>query len=591
MQSHTLTPFNITTNKNFRWLASVGETVLGLNVLDKYYRQKDEAQDVKQFIRYALETLGVEYSVANGSVDEIPSDGPLIIVANHPFGAIEGIILAELLLTIRDDVKILANEYLQRIPEMQELFLGVDVFSSNASSMTSNMLSIKQSIHHVSQGGVLLLFPAGEVSSLNLQGQIMDKEWNRIIGMLVRKTSAQITPVYIEGRNSHLFHLAGVLHPGLRTLMLVREMLNKQNKKVNLHIGNTIGQSEIRGLESDEQITQYLRLNTYLMAERYRKKESVIQGEAGYILPVADESPDDKLFDNVMSLSNKKLLLQSGDFDVYCATAKDLPEVLDEIGRLREISFRAVGEGTGLSRDIDHYDKYYLHLFIWDRNARCIVGAYRLGLVDQIIEHYGIKGLYSRSLFGFNKKFIASLNSSIELGRSFIRPEYQRNKNALLLLWKGIAAFVHKNPKYTTLFGPVSISNDYSEVSRALITSFLKVHHYDDLRAGKVKATNPLKKPRKVFWTQDMISKLSDNKLISKLVERMEGDKGLPILIKQYLGLNGRLVSFNVDKDFNDVLDGLIIVDLLAVPEKVLARYMGKVEAQQYLTNSTLFDE
>lgn len=584
MQPESLSPFNLPSKSNLRWLASAGESMLGLKKLDTYYRQKHEDLDTNQFIRYTLETLGINYSVISGSLDNIPNQGPAIVVANHPFGAIEGVILAELLLSLRDDVKILANYFLQRIPEIKDLFIGVDVFETN-NSARNNMTPVKQAISHVKNGGLLLMFPAGEVSSINLRNaQITDKEWNRIIGMMVRKTQAKVTPIYIEGRNSNLFHFAGILHPRLRTLMLVREMLKKQNQTVNLHIGNTISPSELKGLETDSAITQYLRLNTYLMANCYKKKEnSFVKDDQSDYLPIAEEIQTDILFSNIMSLRNDKLLLQSGDFDIYCTTADELPAVLDEIGRLREISFREVGEGTGHSRDLDKYDEQYLHLFIWDRIQRCIVGAYRLGLVDQITKTQKLKGIYSRSLFGFNKKFIHGLGKSIEMGRSFIRPEYQRNKNVLFLLWKGIAAYIYRNPQYTTLFGPVSISSDYSEFSRALMTNFLKIHHYDDLRAGDVKATNPQKKPRKVFWTQEMISMLSDNRLISKLVERMEGDKGLPILVKQYLGLHGRLVSFNVDKEFNDALDGLIIVDLLDVPEKSLGRYMGKDQAKTYL--------
>ena len=582
MQPESLSPFNLPSHGKLRWLASAGESMLGLDVLDHYYRQKTEDLDTNQFIRYTLETLGINYTVVSGSLDNIPASGPAIVVANHPFGAIEGVILAELLLRLRSDVKVLANYFLQRIPELRDLFIGVDVFEGDT-AIRSNIAPVKQAINHVRNGGLLLMFPAGEVSSFRLPStQITDKEWNRIIGMMVRKTRAQVTPVYIEGGNSKLFHFAGMIHTRFRTLMLVREMLKKQDQTINLHIGNTITQGELNGLDNDAAITQYLRLNTYLMADRCKPKKT-LHSPASSSLPIAETIPPETLFDNVMSLSTRKLLLQSGDFDIYCAAAEELPAVLNEIGRLREISFRAVGEGTGQARDLDKYDAYYLHLFIWDRTARCIVGAYRLGLAGQIIAAHGLKGLYSRSLFGFNKNFINGLGQSIEMGRSFIRPEYQRNKNALLLLWKGIAAYIYRNPQYTTLFGPVSISNDYSETSRALMTSFLVHHHYDDIRAGEVKPTNPQKKPRNVFWTQEMISMLSDNKVISKLVERMEGDKGLPILIKQYLGLNGRLVSFNVDKDFNDALDGLIIVDLLKVPEKVLARYMGKDQAAAFL--------
>ena len=584
MQSDSFSPFSLSSNTRHRWLASVGETMLGLKKLDRYYRQKNGEYDTDEFIRYTLETLDIKYSVLTGELNNVPETGAAIVVANHPFGAIEGVILAELLRRRRRDIKILANNMLQRIPELRELFIGVDVFENRGAS-TKNTTPVKQAISHVKQGGLLLMFPAGEVSSLRLNNvQIADKSWNRIIGMMVRMTKANVTPIYIEGRNSNLFHLAGLVHPRFRTLMLVREMLKKQKQTVGLHIGHTIGPAELNGLETDGAITQYLRLNTYLMARQYQKKHEAASVTSTFQV-ISDEISAEDVFNNVMSLPNSQLLLQSGDFDVYCARAEELPAVLGEIGRLREISFRAVGEGTGLARDLDKYDNDYLHLFIWDRINRCIVGAYRLGLVDRIVEASGLKGLYSRSLFGFNKKFIKGLGKSIEMGRSFIRPEYQRNKNVLLLLWKGIASYVYQNPRYTTLFGPVSISSDYSEFSRALMTSFLKVHHYDELRAGEVKATNPQKKPRKVFWTQEMISMVSDNKLISKLVERMEGDKGLPILVKQYLGLNGRLVSFNVDKEFNDALDGLIVVDLLDVPEKVMARYMGKEQAKDYLSS------
>lgn len=581
MQSESLSPFNIPTNDKLRWLAAAGEKVLGLNILDTYYREKPELLNCQEFIRHSLEVMGVNYSVCSGALESIPETGSSVVVANHPFGGIEGIVLAELLLGVRSDVKIMANNFLLRIPELKELLIGVDVFDSSGAAKR-NITPIKQAVSHVKNGGLLMVFPAGEVSSSKFPGSpVIDKEWNRVIGMLVRKTQSSVTSIYIEGCNSRLFNIAGMIHPRIRTLMLAREMLKKQNTEIKFHIGKQIAFTEMRAMNSDRLITQYIRLNTDLMANRYKNKQKIINQSLFSEIP--EGVSDDALFDNVMKLKTEQLLLQSSEFDVYCADAKEIPEVLDEIGRLREISFRDVGEGTGKSRDLDKYDEYYQHLFIWDRINRCLVGAYRLGLVDEIILVSKLKGLYSRSLFGFNKKFIKSLGCSIEMGRSFIRPEYQRNKNSLSLLWKGIATYIYQNPKYTTLFGPVSISNEYSEVSRALMTNFLKVHHYDDIRAGDVKATNPHKKPRNIFWTQNIISMLSDNKTISKLVERLEGDKGLPILIKQYLGLNGRLVSFNVDKNFNDVLDGLIVVDLREVPEKSLARYMGKDKAAEYL--------
>ena len=576
------TPFQIPAPTQMRWLANAGECLLGLNQLDSYYRDRQQGMSSQDFLRYTLNKLGVDYSIASGSKENIPLQGPTIVVANHPFGAIEGVMLAELLLSHRSDVKVLANEYLHRIDEIAELFIGVDVFES-ASSTLSNIHGIKQAIKHLKSGGLLLVFPAGEVSSLQIkQAKITDKQWNRIIGILVRKTSASTTPIYIEGKNSRLFHMAGFLHPRLRTLLLVREMLNKRHQKINLHIGQNISYSELKDLSSDEAITYYLRMNTYLLAGQVKNRAAVATNNPVTMQSIAIPIDNTLLQQDIDALTEQELMLNSNNLSVYCASAQQLPNILPEIGRLREITFRQVSEGTGLATDLDDYDKNYLHMFIWNSDTQEIVGSYRLGIVDQITAA-DIKSLYTRSLFHYDKSFLNSLGCSIEMGRSFIRIEYQRRITSLLLLWKGISTFVSRNPRYTTLFGPVSISSGYSDLSRSLMAGFLQLHHYDKKRAEMVRAHNPHKSSQGTFWSKNMLKNINDKQLISKLIYRMEGDKGLPVLLKQYLGLNGKLVSFNVDKNFNDSLDGMIIVDLLQVPEKALAKYMGKEQASQYL--------
>lgn len=582
MQMNT-TPFQIPVSSNLRWLAHAGECMLGLSTLDTYYRERQDDMSPREFLRYTLDRLGIDYRVASGSTNEIPEKGPAIVIANHPFGAIEGVMLSELLLQRRDDVKVLANEYLHRISELSELFIGVDVFETSTSTQ-SNINGIKQVVRHLKNDGLLLIFPAGEVSSIQLkQRQITDKKWNRIIAMLVRKTGASTIPIYIDGKNSHIFYLAGLMNSRFRTAMLVREMLNKREQVINLHIGQVIPFSELKSLKSDEAITDYLRLNTYLLncqadnnADIAKHKNSLMQNIA---LPI--EKSD--LQEDIDGLDKETLLLTNSELSVFCASAEKLPHILQEIGRLREITFRQVAEGTGLASDIDEYDEYYLHMFIWNNKKQEVVGAYRLGLLDQIMERNGIKALYTRSLFKYDERFVENMGVSIELGRSFIRLEYQRSLSALFMLWKGIAAFASRNPKYTTLFGPVSISSGYSELSRNLMQEFLELHHYDHERAKMVKAQHTQKKTGNAFWTKKMLEPLSDNQLISKLVYRMEGDKGLPVLLKQYLGLNGKLVSFNLDKSFNDALDGMIIVDLLQTSERTLGKYMGKDNAKKYL--------
>ena len=583
MNQSSVSPFIFPVKNNLRWLASAGEHLFGLRQLNHYYHQRRMGMNSREFLRYTLETLGVDYQVVSGSLERIPQQGPVIVVANHPFGAIEGVVLAELLLQQRDDVRIMANEYLQRIEEISELFIGVDVFGSEKAAR-GNVQGLKAAINHLKNDGLLLVFPAGEVSSISLnQKRVTDREWNRMIGMMIRKTQATSVPIYIDGNNSGFFHFAGLIHPRFRTLLLAREMLNKRHKIMQLHIGESIAYSEIRSLASDRAITDYLRLNTYLLAGQAQTQRAVKQLPQRTMQDIADAEPISGLQSDIDNLDDEYLMVSKDELRVYCAPASELSYVLPEIGRLREQTFRAVGEGTGMARDLDVYDNDYLHLFIWNDEKKEIAGAYRLGRVDQLRKKYGIRGLYSRSLFKYRKKFIKSLGPSIEMGRSFICADYQRSLNALLLLWKGIGSFVARHPQYTTLFGPVSISSEYSELSRSLMSSFLEVHHYDNDRAVTVKPTHPLKKPRNMFWTPAMLAELADSQMISKLIYRMEGDKGLPVLIRQYLNMCGRLVCFNVDPDFNDALDGMIIVDLTEVPEKVLGRYMGKEEARRYL--------
>ncbi|MCW8956495.1 MAG: lysophospholipid acyltransferase family protein [Gammaproteobacteria bacterium] len=583
MAVNNTTPFQLPAPATWRWAASAGERLLGLNTLDEYYHRRQPGLSSRAFLSFILDSLNITYQVAAGDLSSLPEQGPVVVVANHPFGAIEGVVLAQLLLEVRSDLKILANQYLHRIQELSDLFIGVDVFETEQAGKR-NVAGIRQSIGHLKQGGVLLVFPAGEVSSLHIdQKKVTDREWNRIIGMMIRKTQAKTLPIYIDGHNSKLFHMAGMIHPRFRTMLLAREVLNKRNKQLSLHVGEAISCSELKNLSSDEAITQYMRLNTYLLASHASNQRVLNRSASQYITPVAVDIDKGLLQKNINRLSADRLLVVKDEYEVYCAPAAELEYVLPEIGRLRELTFRQVGEGAGLACDLDDYDQHYLHLFMWHKENQQVVGAYRLGLVDKLLAQGGIKKLYSRSLFNYNREFINSLGSSIEMGRSFIRQEYQRSISALLLLWKGIAAYAARHPQYTTLFGPVSISSDYSEMSRSLITSFLQIHHYDAGRADKVKPTNPQKKNPQQFWTRKMLSELGDSQLISKLIYRMEGDKGLPVLIRQYLSLKGNLVSFNIDRDFNDALDGMIIVDLLNVPEKVLAKYMGKTEAHAFL--------
>ena len=580
----TSSPFRLPKKTPLRFAESLTEWATGLSQLDKFYAQRPAGCDTPAFLRYTLEVLGIDYHIAKGSIENIPRSGSTVVIANHPLGGVEGIILAEMLLHVRTDVQILANQYLKTVPELDELFIGVDVFEGQ-DAHRANLKALRLAHQHLATGGLLLLFPAGEVSQLidSKRSRLEDKEWSRSVSQLIRKSRATTVPMFVDGQNSKRFYLAGKVHPLLRTLMLGRELLNKSSQTIQISIGSIIKYKEVNGL-TDRQLVNYLRLNTYLLQNTPLSLQRLAH-RTNYLIPVAPPLSKQELLDDLAALPNDHRLLSSGEFDVYCTSADYIPSVMHEIGRLREHNFRQVGEGTGNALDIDKFDRYYLQLFIWDRQQQCLVGAYRLGLVDEIVAVRGVSGLYSRTLFHYELPFVKSMGKSIEMGRSVIDKRYQKTMAPLLLLWKGIATFVSQNPHYTHLFGPVSISSDYSEQTRQLLTQAMTLHYYDGQKAELVHPSHPQPKAER-DWDSAMLCALADLQLLSRVIARVDEGKSVPVLLRQYLGLNGKLIGFNVDPQFNNALDGLIAVDLKQVPIKTLARYMGASQATDYLKNN-----
>lgn len=273
----------------------------------------------------------------------------------------------------------------------------------------------------------------------------------------------------------------------------------------------------------------------------------------------------------VENLAENCFLAEQGDLSAYLATAKEIPHILQEIGRLREVSFRTVGEGTGREIDLDRFDEHYLHLFLWDRKNEKIAGAYRLAPTDQVIAEQGAEGLYCSTLFEFKAPFLQHLNPALELGRSFVALDYQKSLAPLLALWKGIAAFVSRHPRYHRLFGPVSISQDYAPLSQDLIVRFLRENRWNRELGPLVHPLNPFPGSPEISPRLESIDQVS-----ARIAESEPDGKGIPVLLRQYLKLNATLLEFNLDPAFSNCLDALILVDLHEAPSTVLSRYMGK---------------
>jgi putative hemolysin len=448
---------------------------------------------------------------------------------------------------------------------------------------------LRQAIRHLTGGGLLVVFPAGGVSHFQWKGlSVSDPKWNTGVARLVEIVSRRvrklcIIPAFVEGANGLLFQALGVLHPRLRTALLARELLNKRKAHVCVRVGSAVSAEKLLAIPTDIERVKYLRWRTYLLARReeYKPRFSfplIGRRQDRAAAPIATPIDPESLARDIRALPAQCLLARSGDLAVYIAGARRLPNVLAEIGRLREVTFRAVGEGTGAATDVDRFDFHYLHLFVWNEVRQEIVGAYRMAGADDT----DVSDLYTATLFEYGNAFVRRLGPALELGRSFVRPEYQKGFAPLLLLWKGIGRYIAENPRYKVLFGPVSISNSYQALSRDLMVSFLEREASLSDWIGLVSTRNPFRRrrsrsndlPRQGFGIEDLSDVVSD----------LEPSRtGIPVLLRQYLKLGGKLLGFNVDPRFSNALDGLIVVDLTKTEPKLLDRYLGAAEARAFL--------
>jgi putative hemolysin len=580
-------------NKLFSLFKGPLEQVLDFPRMNRLYDDVSRLQDNRPFPDKVLEQLGVSYDVPEADLSRIMIPrGPVIVVANHPFGGIETAILASILRSMRCDVKFMANYLLNAIPEIRDLLIAVNPFPG-ATSVRDNIRPVREAIQWVKNGGMLVVFPAGAVSHFDARkGTITDPAWSPGIARIIRKTMAPVLPVFFRGTNSAAFHLAGMVHPLLRTVMLPKELFNKDRRDIRVRVGDLVPVTKLQAFDRDEDMTAYLRLRTYLLAHRGDKE--AMPGIAAFIRRAKHDTfgaimppqNPDVMAEEVRRLPPSQTLVESSEHSVIQATTDQIPHLLLEIGRLREIAFRAVGEGTGKAVDIDRFDHSYVHLFIWNREKNEVVGAYRLGRTDEILRQKGVRGLYTSTLFRYKPGFFKNLGPALEMGRSFIRLEYQKSFAPLLLLWKGIGRFLVENQQYRTLFGPVSITDEYQALSKQLLVSYLKKTRYCGDMAGFVIPKKPLPAKHLKGWDVDAaVSLLKDDlENVSELISSVETDgKGVPVLLKQYLKLGGQIAGFNVDPSFGNVLDGLIIVDLTKTAPRMLERYMGRDGACRFL--------
>jgi putative hemolysin len=567
-------------------LCFILDRLFGLKALTEVY-SKSRGLEPQAFCSDVLKTVEVDFTAGASFAEHIPRAGRCLVVANHPHGLLDGVGMIKELLKHRTDVRVMANHLLYCFEELKPVFIGVNPFGGDKAKRF-NAKAVIQSVKWLENGGLLVMFPGGEVSSVNLASRnVIDPKWDAGIGWLVRKTNSPVVPLFISGRNSFLFQTAGIIYERLRTPLLVKEFLNHRGASITVDCGPLIPVKTLKLLEDDNHIAKHLRTCTYLLRERtkykkpfrlIRQKESIILAEA-----IHESYPAQLLSDEVSMLPTEQCLVSNtGRLQVWYADAFQIPMLLKEIGRLREIAFRNVGEGTGKTEDLDKFDTYYQHLFLWDTEAQVVIGGYRLGGAKKIIAERGQEGLYICTLFKLAPKLKDDLSHALEVGRSFVREEQQKSYSSLMMLWKGIGRYVALHPNYRYLLGPVSISNDYHPLSQQLIVRFLQVSSMEDKRSSLVKPRQPFKVEKKHSRRIDI--NLSDLGVIENMLSTLEDqDAGIPVILRQYLKLNGQILGFNVDPDFGNSVDCLLWVDLTKTDKALLCKYMGKTGVEDFL--------
>lgn len=567
-------------------IVKLAQSLLGINKINHLYAEASDKEGV-EFAQAILEQLGIGVESDAGRLGFIPKEGPFVLVANHPHGALDGLLLMVLVARIRPDIKFLGNFLLTRIDTLNDFFLPVDPFDARNGR---NISGVRRAVEHLKSGKPLAVFPAGEVSTYQKRfSKVEDKPWSKSIVKLILRSGAPVVPVYIDGRNSLVFHLLGKIHPMLRTVRLPLELTNKKGQSVAVAFGSPVTPKMLRNVGRVDRVTEFLRANVYclrfvltdtaavmedteelrraalsrLRRRKNRKTEAPVP--ASEVVQAVDPVLLGRELD---SIAAERMLIRVGDMCLFCAPTSDIPLTMREIARLREVTFRAVGEGTSLEMDSDEYDDLYEHLFIWDAGKQAIAGAYRIGFGDVLLDNRGFEGFYTYTLFEFSRHLNEVLRQSMELGRSFVVPEYQRRSQTLLLLWRGILHVLLRNPSYRYLMGPVSMSGGYSMAAKWLLIDYIKANHWNAELARYVVARNGVGALGRPAVDAESIRGISSTEEIDKLIRDVEpSGQGMPVLMKKYLQLGGRVMGFNIDPLFNDSLDAMLILDLCDVPK------------------------
>jgi putative hemolysin len=558
--------------------------VLRISAINKIYDKNKNKSDL-DFLNGILDDCKIKFEIPEEDLKRIPKEGPFITISNHPLGGIDGVLLLKLLIEKRADYKIIANFLLHRVAPLKPYVMPVNPFETRKDAKSS-MAGIKSALLHLREGKPLGIFPAGEVSTYKDGKLNIDKPWEEGAIKLIKKANVPVIPIYFHAKNSRLFYFLSKFSDTLRTAKLPSEVMHQGGKVIKVRIGKPISVKDQDEFTTLPAFHEFIRKKTYMLANPFEKAHKLISRQnikiKKVVKKIAPQRSSGLFITEINTLREKECrLLQSKNYEVFFASAKEIPNLIHEIGRLREITFRAVGEGTNKEIDLDTFDTYYHHLLLWDAVANKLVGAYRMGLGREIYKKYGIKGFYVQTLFRIEPELHQMMANTIEMGRAFIIDEYQQKPMPLFLLWKGIVHVTLRYPEYKYLMGGVSISNQFSDFSKSLMIEFMKSHYYDPYIAQYIRPKKEYKVKLK-DGDKDFVfdATKADLQKFDKIIDEIEpGALRIPVLIKKYVKQNARLVAFNVDPKFNNAIDGLMYIKVEDIPESTVKPVMEEFQA------------
>ena len=557
-----------------------------LSDINRFYDEHKELEG-PEFLDAILEHYEIDFEIPEDDFKRLPKEGPYITISNHPLGGIDGVLLLKLMLRKRPDFKIIANFLLHRVEPLAPYIMPVNPFENHRDAKSS-IGGFKSALQHLRDGHPLGIFPAGEVSTYRDGKLIVDRPWEESSLKLIRKAEVPVVPIYFHAKNSKLFYHLSKFNDIFRTAKLPSEVTTQRNRAIKVRIGQPIGVQSQKEHKSLEEFSELLRKKTYILANAYEKERLIDQIPTTLKIPkparkIAGEMRTEVIQGELEKLREKDCrLLQSKNYEVFLALAKDMPFILKEIGRQRELTFRAIGEGTNKSIDLDKFDYYYHHLFLWDNDEKKIVGAYRMGMGSEIFNKYGIDGFYLQDLFGFEPELYGMMQRSIEMGRAYIVKEYQQKPMPLFLLWKGIVHTTLRHPEHKYLIGGVSISNQFSNFSKSLMIEFMKSNYWDPYVAQYIRPKKEFKVKLNDADKEFIFDETeADLNKFDRLIDEVEpGSLRLPVLIKKYIKQNARVVAFNVDPLFNNSVDGLMYIKISDLPESTVKPVMEEFQAE-----------